>query len=566
MRVVCRRKGRGSARMLLPPSRRAWYRTRFGPANVAHASKRSTLQPTEPRGSDKTPGTAVVGLDAAAGATRARGTGASRSGRPSRAGAAGRAGRSGCRGSGSGAAAPRRRTRRRAPGRRRRGGPTGRACANGNAPSGAVSPSAVTFTPSIFTVLPRREREQPAGRDPGDGDPAAQVPEPGNRLARPAPARAGVTEYVSYHWRSPAELGAGTRRVDSIARRRSSSARIIRASLGVGLRTRERRHDTRTGCRRSGRGSCRSPPAGRAWGRPWRPRRARHAGAPPSRRGRGRPSGGSARRRRLRAASCRRAGRACPPAAWPRRRATGRSSLPASAGAAQSEWSRVQSQAHAAFGLSGSLPAGLNAAQPHDQTLAEHEARPPPACAAIASHLTTSSHFESGCRPSRPPALGVELKVSIIPSRFVGTPIWIRSSRPRRASSRAAGGCLRRRPASRSAAPRSRPRGRCPPPATRPATTRRRPRSWVYGRFESSRNGRAPRSCSRCRYASTFARYCAVVAVHGVGNCAPKSSFSAISGWSQPEDVTAVSKSLSARAWIVEGSAGLDGVPTRLFR
>jgi len=64
---------------------------------------------------------------------------------------------------------------------------------------------------------------------------------------------------------------------------------------------------------------------------------------------------------------------------------------------------------------------------------------------------------------------------------------------------------------------------------------------------------------------STFARYCEVVGVHGVGSCAPKSSFSASNGWSQPEEVTAVSKSLSARAWIVDGSAGFDGVPTRLF-
>ena len=46
---------------------------------------------------------------------------------------------------------------------------------------------------------------------------------------------------------------------------------------------------------------------------------------------------------------------------------------------------------------------------------------------AIASHLTTSSQLESP-NPSRPPAFGVELNVSIIPSRSVGTPIWIRSS------------------------------------------------------------------------------------------------------------------------------------------
>ncbi len=100
---------------------------------------------------------------------------------------------------------------------------------------------------------------------------------------------------------------------------------------------------------------------------------------------------------------------------------------PASDGASQSEWSRVHSQVQAATGLSGSFPAGLKAAQPHDQTLARCSS-PDTCCAASDSHLTTSSHFESGWSPSRPPAPRVEEKVSIIPSRFVGTPIWIRSS------------------------------------------------------------------------------------------------------------------------------------------
>ena len=48
MRVVCRRKGRGSARMLLPPSRRAWYRTRLWRCNV---SPRPGPQPSERYGS-----------------------------------------------------------------------------------------------------------------------------------------------------------------------------------------------------------------------------------------------------------------------------------------------------------------------------------------------------------------------------------------------------------------------------------------------------------------------------------------------------------------------------------
>ena len=44
-----------------------------------------------------------------------------------------------------------------------------------------------------------------------------------------------------------------------------------------------------------------------------------------------------------------------------------------------------------------------------------------------------------------------------------------------------------------------------------------------------------------------FARYCAVVAVQGVGVWAPKSSFSAIHGVWQPVTETAKSKSRSAR-------------------
>src|SRR2546425_10090073 len=88
----------------------------------------------------------------------------------------------------------------------------------------------------------------------------------------------------------------------------------------------------------------------------------------------------------------------------------------------------------------------------------------------------------------------------------------------------------------------------------------------VYGRELKSRNGRAPPAASVLRKASTFARYCAVVAVHGVGTEAPNSSFRAMNGWSQPDDSTARLKSASARPLIAAGSAGFDGVPTRLFR
>ena len=63
-----------------------------------------------------------------------------------------------------------------------------------------------------------------------------------------------------------------------------------------------------------------------------------------------------------------------------------------------------------------------------------------------------------------------------------------------------------------------------------------------------------------------FARYCAVVAVQGVGVWAPKSSFSAIHGVWQPVTETAKSKSRSARVSISAGSAGTVGVPTRLLK
>ena len=79
-------------------------------------------------------------------------------------------------------------------------------------------------------------------------------------------------------------------------------------------------------------------------------------------------------------------------------------------------------------------------------------------------------------------------------------------------------------------------------------------------------NGLAPRSASRRTSASVLARYCAVVVVHGVGVCAPKSSFSAIQGVVQPVMVTAKSKRRSARSAIVAGSVGTVGVPTRLLK
>ena len=63
-----------------------------------------------------------------------------------------------------------------------------------------------------------------------------------------------------------------------------------------------------------------------------------------------------------------------------------------------------------------------------------------------------------------------------------------------------------------------------------------------------------------------FARYCAVVVVHGVGVWAPKSSFNAIQGVWQP--VTETAKSIEPVGALPDraGSAGTVGVPTRLLK
>ena len=76
----------------------------------------------------------------------------------------------------------------------------------------------------------------------------------------------------------------------------------------------------------------------------------------------------------------------------------------------------------------------------------------------------------------------------------------------------------------------------------------------------------APSASSACSRLSTFARYCAFVALHGVGVWAPKSSFSAINGVEHPVTCTAKSNSFRAFSAIVAGSAGAEVVPMRSFR
>ncbi len=87
----------------------------------------------------------------------------------------------------------------------------------------------------------------------------------------------------------------------------------------------------------------------------------------------------------------------------------------------------------------------------------------------------------------------------------------------------------------------------------------------MYGGFAIVSAVVAPSASRSCISASTLARYCALFVLHGVSVCAPKSSFSAISGVWQPVTSCANANSDFAFASIVDGSAGAVVVPTRLF-
>src|SRR3954451_6201882 len=86
----------------------------------------------------------------------------------------------------------------------------------------------------------------------------------------------------------------------------------------------------------------------------------------------------------------------------------------------------------------------------------------------------------------------------------------------------------------------------------------------VYGGFEISRYGTAPRCASRVRYARTSARYCVFVELHGVTRSAPKSSFSAITGVWQTVEATARAQDLAGAACAASSVNGFDGWPTRV--
>ncbi len=61
----------------------------------------------------------------------------------------------------------------------------------------------------------------------------------------------------------------------------------------------------------------------------------------------------------------------------------------------------------------------------------------------------------------------------------------------------------------------------------------------MYGGFGIESSGVAPRLLRSVRNCSTFARYCPLFAVQGVGVWAPASSLSAIVGVGQPVTETA---------------------------
>ncbi len=274
---------------------------------------------------------------------------------------------------------------------------------------------------------PRARAAAPARR-PTTAIPLRRLPSHGTGLG--GPHRAGEHRCVRVEPLPVRRLGrarplaGSTRPPGGVARRPGSGAREPAWPWRAPAPP-----DMQTGCRRSGRGSCRPPPGRRAFGhRPGslsehRVLELRRVGEVAV--ARQAVQGGDVASR---GAGSNRAGTASRPAELSPTSSDGSKAFPASAGASQSEWSRVQSHAQAAVRLVG-VVAGRVERRPAPRPDARQlQLAPPPAAAASASHLTTSSHFESGCSPSRPPALGVELNVSIIPSRFVGTPIWIRSS------------------------------------------------------------------------------------------------------------------------------------------
>ena len=370
--------------------------------------------------------------------------------------------------------------------RRRTAAP--RACANGNEPSGSASASAVTRrTPSLVTCFARaRARDSRAGAAPARARTrcACCRATARRRRARTAPGERSPRTCVARPQLGGVGAATAERRLDRLAgaaRRRGSRARAPACAFA-----------------RASAAQVRGPAAAEAVEDRCRARPRAHAPASTAaarrstacwKRGRVRDlavagQAAAARRRRVREQPSSRAGTASPAgsAICPTSR-DGSKSAPAIAGASQSAWSRVQSQAHAAFGLSGSCPAGLNAAQPHDQTLASRSSAAT-CCAASASHLTTSSQLRERLQPLA--AAGLRRRAE---SEHRAEPVRRHADLdqvldPAAASSRAGGGCRRRRPASQiGGAGEVDLAARCPRPAHARRHQASAPRRAVYGRL-----------------------------------------------------------------------------------
>ena len=321
------------------------------------------------------------------------------------------------------------------------------------------------------------------------------------------------------------------------------------------------------------RGSGRGPPrrsAGRSRVRVdgLRARRAPRAGTRPRTRRRGRRSRAlsAARSRRLQRRLAEQADRARA-AASRRRRATGRAAMPASAGASQSEWSRVQSYVHATIGLSGSLPARVERRPAPRPDRRRRAARTATCFAASASHLTTSSHLPSGCRPSRPPAFARRAELQHHPEPVRRDPDLDqvlharRASSPRRRRLPSDGALLRdRRAAEVDLGDEVGDLRRLPPPVVRGLVVRVRPLRAAAG--TAARRARRDAARARARWRGTAPSSASTASA----GCAPASSFTAISGWRSPTTRRRCRRACRRAPRSTDGSAGFDGVPTRLLR
>jgi hypothetical protein len=104
---------------------------------------------------------------------------------------------------------------------------------------------------------------------------------------------------------------------------------------------------------------------------------------------------------------------------------------PAAPGPLHSLGSRAHSHTQTASALSGSIPAWLYVAQPHDQIECVRSSTETRRTASACS-FTISSHAARGCSPSRPPVPGADWNCSSSATRPAGMPISVNlRTRPR---------------------------------------------------------------------------------------------------------------------------------------